>query len=89
MIKKAHFILKASDIKPTIGGTIKKPRYPIVEMEVNAEPLLKLFDLPAMLNTNGTVQETPIPINTKPKIVGIINGKRKQIKNPTLIITAL
>ncbi len=49
-------------MNPTIGGTTKKPRYPIVEIEVSALPLLKFFDFPAILNTNGITQETPIPI---------------------------
>src|SRR5690349_12319350 len=59
--KKAHFILRNSEIKPTIGGTNKKPKYPIVEIEVKAEPLLNFDDLAAMLKTKGTTQETPTP----------------------------
>lgn len=57
-------MLRNSEMKPTIGGTNRKPRYPIVEIEVNAEPLLNFVDLPAMLKTNGTTQETPTPIKT-------------------------
>ena len=49
-------------MNPTIGGTTKNPRQPMVEIEVSEVPLLKLFDFPAMLNTSGTTQETPSPI---------------------------
>ncbi|MFV5696130.1 hypothetical protein ACM55G_11915 [Flavobacterium sp. LB3P122] len=66
IIKKAHFILKISEINLTIGGA-KNPRYPIVEIEVSTLPLLKPFDFPAILKINGTTQETPIQILKRKK----------------------
>src|SRR5450631_2360370 len=58
---KDHCKLVACAIKPTMGGTSKKPRYPMVDTAANDCPVFTFFIFPAMLNTNGTMQDTPRP----------------------------
>ena len=58
--------LVACAIKPTMGGTSKKPRYPMVDTAASDWPVLAPFTLPAILKTSGTTQETPNPTNAKP-----------------------
>ena len=65
-IPKDHRKLAASATKPTNGGISKKPKYPIVDMEANAVPLLIFVDRPAIWKTVGTIHDTPNPTNIKP-----------------------
>src|SRR5258708_28884038 len=51
---------------PTSGGTIKNPRYPTVDTDAIADPLLIPTERPAMLKTIGITQDTPKPVRIKP-----------------------
>ncbi|MEO6915321.1 MAG: hypothetical protein ABI151_06355 [Chitinophagaceae bacterium] len=69
-------------MKPTIGGTSKKPRYPIVETAAIAEPLVIPDDRPAILKTIGTTQDTPSPARMNPIHAGTNKGHRAASINP-------
>jgi len=60
----------ALERNPIKGGPIKKPKYPMVETAAMAELLGMDALVPAMLNTNGTIQDTPKPQNMNPRMAG-------------------
>ena len=60
--------LEIPAIIPINGGPIRKPKKPIVETAAMATPADITFDLPAVLYTNGTTDDTPNPTSKNPKI---------------------
>src|SRR5438552_12120760 len=57
----------------------------MVDTEAIAVPLLIVADLPARLNTNGIMHDTPNPVNTKPIAAGMRNGNKLAVNKPVKI----
>src|SRR5258708_3945072 len=68
IIVNDHLKLAACATKPMSGGPSKKPRKLMLETAASAKPgdIFPVF--PASPNTNGTTQDTPIPINKQPVV---------------------
>jgi len=81
--------LKASAIKPIIGGPNKNPKKPIEETEAIATPGNIVFDFPARLYIMGTTDETPNPTNKNPIVAVMICGKITASIIPVRIIIPL
>ena len=81
--------LNAWAINPINGGPNRNPRNPIEETAVNARPGESDVDLPAVLYTKGTTEDTPNPTNKNPIVAEMSVGKITETNSPSVMMIPL